>query len=66
MLKTKMKSLDLLLIVVVWLGIIPLLTTIYAKYAILALIFYQLIILLYLTYEKITYKTSSREHTKTS
>jgi len=66
MLNTKVKLLDLVLIVMVWSGIIPFLVTPYAKYAVLALSFYQLIVLLYLTNEKITYKACSRGYKKTS
>jgi len=56
MLGTRLKFLDLVLIVMVWSGIIPFLVTPYFKYAVLALAFYQLIILLYLTLDKITFK----------
>jgi len=59
-----MTLLDLMLVVMVWCGILPFLATPYAKYAVLALGFYQAIILIYLLYDKINFIFSTRRHKK--
>lgn len=60
MFRTKMSLLDLMLIFAVWTGILPFLATLYAKYAMLALAFYQAVILMYLLYDKINFSKSPR------